>query len=67
MLAAFSNLRLSSLDNDQLRERAREAMGAAYKIREADTEPEMVRCAHYVREAIDNMIDVGRDGEPGDP
>jgi hypothetical protein len=67
MLTAFSNLQLSSLDNDQLRGRAREAMGAAYRIREADNEKEMTRRAHLVRETIDDMIGVARDGEPGDP
>jgi hypothetical protein len=67
MLDAFYALQLSSSDNGRLRELAREAVEAAYRIREADTEPEMIRRAHNVRQAIDDMISAARIGEPGDP
>lgn len=53
------------MDNDQLRERASRAMEAAYRIREADTEREMFDRVHYVRDAVDSMIDAARAGEPG--
>lgn len=67
MLDAFYALQLSSSDNDLLRERAREAVDTAYSIREADTESEMIRRSHNVRDAIDDMIAAARMGEPGDP
>jgi hypothetical protein len=67
MLDAFYVLKLSSSDNDRLRERAHDAVEAAYRIREADTESEMIRRAHNVRDAIEDMITAARAGEPGDP
>lgn len=67
MLDAFYGLLLSSSDNDRLRELARDAVETAYSIREADTEPEMMRRSHHVREAIEDMIAAARIGVPGDP
>ena len=67
MLDAFYTLKLSSSDNDRLRELAHDAMETAYSIREADAEPEMMRRTHNVRNAIDDMIAAARTGEPGDP
>jgi hypothetical protein len=67
MLGAFYALQLSSSGNDRLRELAREAVTAAYQIRTADTEPEMIRRAHHVPDAIDDMIAVARIGKPGYP
>ena len=66
-LDAFYALQLSSADNDRLRELARAAVEAGYRIREADTEEEMVRRAHLVRDAIDEVIAAARAGEPGNP
>ena len=66
-LDAFYALQLSSADNDRLRELAREAVEAGYRIREADTQTEMIRRAHLVRDAIDEVIAAARAGEPGSP
>jgi hypothetical protein len=67
MLDAFYAVRLSSSDNEQLRQRADEAVEAAYRIREADTEQEMFSRTHHVRDAINAVIDAAREGEPGEP
>ncbi len=64
MLDAFYVLELSSSDNDRLRELARNAVGMAYSIREADTSKEMIRRAHQVRKAIEGIIDAARVREP---
>jgi hypothetical protein len=65
MLDAVYALQFSSSDNDRLRERARGAVETAYAIREADAEPEMVRRAHLVRDAIDAVIAAARTGGRG--
>lgn len=66
MLDAFYILQLSSSGDDRLRDLAREAVDAAHSIREADTEPEMIRRTHNVRGAIDDMIAAARIGERPD-
>ena len=41
--------------------------GPPDSFREADTQPEMIRRAHHVRDSLEEVITVARLGDPGGP